>query len=209
MICQKLINQGIDARCDLPMVRGFEPDGIIINYDDIDFAATTVPEGSDNVRTVVLKSGKTGYPVKQPANSPFTGSESTLNVGTYASTWEHSIQLILMSVGAYTSELVDKLASGRFVLILRNKTKTDAQSGLNGATLVQDASEYQIFGLEQGMTATAGTRTPDDEDTMGGTLITLTETGAPSHGLFLWSGTKASTNLAYNSLLESKHKNDA
>lgn len=198
MFCDQLISYGIKLSCATPIVKGFEPDGIIINRADIDFTQSSFDANHEG--TIVLKSGKTGFPIAMPVNNPYEGSEITLNVGTYANTWTKNIQVILLSVGSGTSKLVDELVNGDVVLILRNKTKTDVytstESGGNPAS-----SEYEVFGFEQGMKASAGTRTPNDDETLGGTLLTLTETNAPSHGLFLWTTSKSATDAAYASLL--------
>lgn len=194
MICETLIANGIEFNCG-GVSRGFEADGVIINRADIDFD-TSVTTG--NTTTVVLKTGKTGYNVKQFGNAPFEGSEISLNVGTYVNTWTKNIQVLIPSIGENTSDLIDNLVSGDVVLILRNKQKTDLlKVGAQAAV----ACEYEIFGWEQGMKVSAGTRTPNDEDTLGGTLLTLTETGAASHAVYLWASTAEATKTAYESLV--------
>lgn len=194
MICETLIANGIEFNCGA-ISRGFEADGVIINRADIDFAASTL---DGNTTTLVLKTGKTGYKVKQFGNAPFEGSEITLNVGTYVNTWTKNIQVLFPSIGKNTSDLIDNLVSGDVVLVLRNKQKTDL---LKVSSQTAVACEYEIFGFEQGMKVSAGTRTPNDEDTLGGTLLTLTETGAASHAIYLWAGqSAAATAEAYAAL---------
>lgn len=199
MICETLLSAGYNPSCQAPQ-RGFEADGIIINRSDIDFATSTL-NATNGKGSVVLKSGKTGYPVKQTPRNAFDGSSMELNVGTYINTWTKNINVLLMSVGPDTTDIVNKLVNGDTVLILRNRTKEDAAWPVDGQGVNPKESEYEVFGWEQGLKASAGTRTPNDEDTMGGTQLTLTETGASSHGLFMFVTDKAATDTAYQSLL--------
>lgn len=194
MVCEELLTAGYSHACD-GQRRGFEADGVIINRADIDFSTSTLKTGT-NKGTIVLKSGAKGYAIVQPANNPFDGSASELNVGTYVNTWTKNIQVLLMSVGPDTSALVDKLVNANCVLILRNKQKYDS-----GSSTPDDESEYEVFGIENGLKVSAGSRTPNDEDTMGGTLLTLTESNAPSHGMFMWDTDKATTDAAYTALV--------
>lgn len=197
MICDKTLSGQVGANCsEYPLTKGFEQDGIIMPRSNIDFGASTI---GDTTAAIVMKSRTSGIPVKQIFNQPFNGSEMSLNVGTYVSTWNKNINVLLMSVGPNTSSIVNALVNNDCVLILRNKTKNDAQEGEIAEN--KAASEYEIFGLEQGLKVSAGTRTPYDEETLGGTLLTLTETGADSHGKFLWDTDKTTTDAMYQSLL--------
>ena len=171
-----------------------------MNRADIDFATSTLTAAAGK-GSVVLKSSKTGYPVKQSPRNSFDGSSMELNVGTYLNTWTKNINVLLMSVGPDTTDIVNKLVNGDCVLILRNRTKEDA--AWTGTGTNPQESEYEVFGWEQGLKVSAGTRTPNDEDTMGGTQLTLTETGASSHGLFMFVTSKEATDQAYEALLPS------
>ena len=83
-ICDSIIAQGIGTSSEDMVQRGLEADGIIINRKDIDFSATTFDESVNNiVKTLVLKTGKQGYPVSQLGATPFTGTNTSLTKGTY------------------------------------------------------------------------------------------------------------------------------
>lgn len=190
-LCESLISAAIQFDCEEISVRGMEADGVIINRDDIDFAACVIDDKNGNIiKTLALKSGKTGYAVAQLGNTPFTGLVSNLNVGTYRNTWTHEIPIaVLANDPTVARDIIDPLSNGNFVLVLRNKNK-----GENGE------GEFQIFGYHQGCRASAGTNEKYSEDTEGGWLITLQEQNAPKAGMFLWNTDAATTRSQYDSL---------
>ena len=55
--CVSLISAGIVPNCNDPITKGYEHKGIIINWDDIDFTATTF-SGANTISDLVLKDGK-------------------------------------------------------------------------------------------------------------------------------------------------------
>lgn len=191
VICESLISKDIKFDCDDNVSRGLESDGIIINRQDIDFGATVFDETKKNVITqLVLKTGKRAYEVVQQGSTPFTGVSSTLNVGTYRNTWTHSIPLaVLANNPEVCANIIDGLANGSFVVILRNVSKGD-----NGE------SEYQVYGYAQGLRVSEGTNEKYSEETDGGWLITLQETSAPKSALFFYNEDAETTAAAFESL---------
>ena len=190
-LCESLIAKAIDFACDDLIVRGLESDGLIINRSDIDFAATVFDAQNPNIiKTLVLKTGKKGYEVNQLGNTPFTGVQSTLEVGTYRNTWTHAIPIVVLSnTPDVAHNIIDGLSNGTFVVILRNKFK--------GST---GDAEYQVYGYTQGLVASEGTNDKYSEDTDGGWIITLQETGARMSAMFLFNTDATTTAAAYESL---------
>lgn len=190
-LCESLIAKAIDFACDDIIVRGLESDGLIINRSDIDFAATVFDTQNPNIiKTLVLKTGKKGYEINQLGNTPFTGVQSTLEVGTYRNTWTHAIPIVVLSnTPEVAHDIIDGLSNGTFVVILRNKFK-----GTSG-----DA-EYQVYGYTQGLVASEGTNDKYSEDTDGGWIITLQETGARMSAMFLFNTDATTTAASYESL---------
>lgn len=188
-LCESIISRDITVDCDDLVVRGLESDGVIINRNDIDFAATEFDSASPNIiKTLALKSGKRGYEVAQMGNSPFTGTQSTLNVGTYRNTWTHQIPIAVLANNPDVCEkVIDGLANGQFVVILRNKQKSDK-------------GEYQIYGYAQGLVASEGTNEKYSEETDGGWLITLQEVNAPKSALFFFDTNEETTAAKFASL---------
>lgn len=190
-LCDTLIKSDIAFACDDAAVRGLEGDGIIINRKDIDFAATVFDDKRKNIiKTMALRPGKKGYAVQQLGNSPFTGTKSTLEVGTYRNTWQHEIPIAVLANSPDVAEsVIDGLANGSFVVILRNKHK-----GADGS------AEFQVYGYAQGLTVSAGENDKYSEDTDGGWLMTLQEKSAPKSALFYFNTDVKTTEAQFESL---------
>lgn len=190
-ICDYLISKAISVDCENQSVAGLEPNGLIINRDDIDFSATTFDASNPNIiKILVLKSGKKGYDIIQQGATPFTGVASNLNVGTYRNTWTHDVPIaVLGNDPDIAANIIDKLSNGTFVVILRN-----VQKGATG-----DA-EYQVYGYAQGLRASEGVNEKYSEDTDGGWLITLQEQRAPKSAMFFFNTDATTTATAYEAL---------
>ena len=190
-ICDYLISKAISVDCENQSVAGLEPNGLIINRDDIDFSATTFDAQNPNIiKTLVLKSGKKAYDIIQQGATPFTGVASNLNVGTYRNTWTHDVPIaVLGNDPDIAANIIDKLSNGTFVVILRN-----VQKGTTGN------AEYQVYGYAQGLRASEGVNEKYSEDTDGGWLITLQEQRAPKSAMFFFNTDATTTATAYEAL---------
>lgn len=190
-ICDYLISKAISVDCENQSVAGLEPNGLIINRDDIDFSATTFNAQNPNIiETLVLKTGKKGYDIIQQGATPFTGVASNLNVGTYRNTWTHDVPIaVLGNDPDIAANIIDKLSNGTFVVILRN-----VQKGTTGN------AEYQVYGYAQGLRASEGVNEKYSEDTDGGWLITLQEQRAPKSAMFFFNTDATTTATAYEAL---------
>lgn len=190
-LCERLIAKSIDVSCDEITFKGLEPDGLIINRSDIDMAATEFDTQCPNIiKSLVLNSGKKGYDIAQLGNTPFTGTTTSMETGTYKNSWTNNVPIAVLANGPeVAAEIIDKLVNGQFVVILKNKAK-----GTNGK------SEYQVYGFYQGLTASAGENDKYSDETEGGWLITLTESKVPKSALFFYNTDAAATKAAYESL---------
>lgn len=190
--CDSLIAKAIEANCDSPLVRGMESDGVIINRGDIDFAKSVFSTDNKNIlTTMLLKAKKQGYAVVQQGQTPFTGTQTTLTTGTYHNTFQNQVQIVVLDNGPEVArDIIDGLANGSFVLVLRNLTK-----GTKGE------AEYQVYGYYQGLHATEITNEKYSEDTDGGWLVTLQETAVPKSALFFFDTDSDTTAAKYQSLM--------
>ena len=190
-ICETLIAKDIAVACEDIVSKGLESDGVIINRADIDFTKTEFDETNKCIiRRLVLKSGKKGFAVIQNGNTPYTGTTSSLVVGTYGNKWTHEVKIVVLAnTPEVTEGVIDKLANGKFVLILRNVTKGQGGKG-----------EFQIYGYSQGLTCSAGENDKYSEDTEGGWLMTLQENSAPKSAMFLYNTDADTTTAQYESL---------
>lgn len=186
--CESLIAQDITIACEDQVTKGLESDGVIINRDDIDFTKTTV--SGNLISAMVLKSGKKGYAIKQDGSKPFTGTKTELNVGTYRSSWKNTVAIVVLAnTPDVCANIIDGLANGKFVIVLRNLSK-----GADGK------GEYQVFGLQQALKAASGENDKYSDDTEGGWLVTLEEESVPKSAYFLWSTDTTTTAALYKSL---------
>lgn len=190
--CEKLIKADIVQDCESPIVSGLEPDGVIINREDIEFSETVFDQVNKNIiKTLILKTGKKGFNVVQTGNTPFSGAKTDMVVGTYRNKFTNEIPIAVLDNGPEVCEkVIDGLANGTFVLILKNRHK-----GTDGK------AEYQVYGYYQGLKASALTNEKYSEDTDGGWLVTLQETGAPKSALFYFNTSSATTATQYQTLL--------
>lgn len=187
MTCDKLLAMGIFPDCDNPQVGGVEADGVIINRVDIDLDATT--RTGNVISQLALRSGKKGFKIYQQGNSPFTGSNSTFTAGSYLNKFTKKVYFVIYDHSAECcSKIIDQLANGSFVVVLKNKyAGSDSKS------------KYEVYGYEAGLKQVEGSRDPYSEDIGGGWLVALQEV-APSSGIFFYSTSQSATELAFDSL---------
>lgn len=187
--CDGIISQSIEPNCENPIVPGIEANGVIINRDDIDFSGVVFEEGSEGVvartnviKTLPLKTGKKAYKIYVPTNQPFNGTNTTLEEGTNRNTFTNNLNFVILENDPDVCDnIIDGLATGKFVVIYENKYKN-----LNKATNKGD-SAFQIVGYYQGLQATTLENDKWSEDTDGGWNVVLTETRVPKSALFLFN----------------------
>lgn len=187
--CESLIAKDIKIPCEDQVTKGLESDGLIINRNDIDFAKTVV-EGNI-IKTLVLKTGKKAYEIRQEGANPFTGTKTELNVGTYRNSWKNTVAIVVLAnTPDVCANIIDGLANGKFVVILRNLSK-----GSDGE------AEYQVFGFAQALKAASGENDKYSDDTEGGWLVTLEEESVPKAAYFFYDTSSETTAAKYQSLL--------
>lgn len=187
--CDFALAQDIAISCDNPQVQGIKNTGYLMNYDDIDW--DTFAKEDNVVSTLALLAGKRAYEVYVPGKTPFTGTTTSLTTGTYRNKFTKTASIVILNSGPDVSKnIIDQLANGKFVFIFENKFR--------GA---EDKNTFEIYGLEQGLTATALNNDKYSEDTDGGWQATLEETLAPSSGLFFFKESVAATRAALKSMV--------
>lgn len=190
--CDHKLAAGISADCRNMSVKGLGNQAWIMNFDDIDRDASAFDTANANtLKSLVLNTGAKAYNAFVPGKTPFTGTNKALAVGTYINTWTKQVNLVVLNEGPdVAGNIIDKLANGRFVVVLENKT-----SGADGK------ATYEVYGYEAGLTASAITNEKYSEETNGGYAVTLEETGALKSGLFLYSESLTATRTALASLV--------
>lgn len=189
-MCDSYISRDITVNCDSNQSRGLEEDGIIINRNHIDFTKTVFGDKKNTIKTLVLKAGYRGYEVRSAGATPYTGTLTSMVKGTYRNTWTSTLPIVILANSPeVVEEIVEGLANGTFVVILRNKTKGETGD-----------SEYQVYGYYQGLMAETIENDKYSEETDGGWLATLQETGSPKAAMFLFNTDAETTAASYESL---------
>lgn len=190
--CDFALAQDISVNCEKPQQAGLRNTGWLVNYDDIDWA--TLVRTDNVVSKLALASGR-AYKVVVPGKKPFTGTQTALTTGTYLNKFTKTAAIVVLNSGPDVSKnVIDQLANGCFVFIFENKYR--------GA---DDKNTFEIYGLEQGLTASEMTNDKYSEDTDGGWAVNLVEEGAPSSGIFLFTESLAATRAALKSLETGSH----
>lgn len=190
--CDYKLAMNIQASCDNPQVQGLRNKGYLINFDDIEFdSLRTNCDNSHIVESLLLRSGKRAYSVEVPGKTPFTGTQSVLVTGTYLNKFNKTASIVVLNSGPdVTFNVIDKLANGRFVFIFENVYQGEDKK-----------NTFEIYGLEQGLSASEITNEKYSEETDGGWAVTLIEEQAPSAGKFLFSDSIAATRAILESLV--------
>lgn len=190
--CDFKLAADLAADCESTSVAGLKNNGFIINYDDIDFDSCTRDESNRFIlNTLVLKSGKKGYRMYVPGKTPFTGTNTAMVDGTYRKKFTKTVSVVILDNGPdVIRDIIDPLANGKFVIVLENKF-----AGKDGK------NTFQIYGFEQGLSATALADDKYSEETDGGWSSTLEESGAPSPALYLYNDSVATTRTALASIV--------
>jgi len=186
-ICKFLIKKDIEINCEDPIVGGIEANGVIINYDDIDFGSVVFDTTRRNViKTLPLLNR--GFSIYVPGPTPFNNTATTLEKGVNRNSFTHDVGFAIMDNDPDICEkVVDVLANGKFVIIYENKFKN-----LNKITTPGD-SAFQIVGYYQGLKAETLENNKYSEETEGGWNVLMKETRSPRSGLFLFDTDYATT----------------
>ena len=172
------VNVTYDA-CN-PATKGLKPIGYLANFEDIDHTAmmaeSNLVAGYKNLfKDCKLKSGARLVKIYQSGKTPFSGANTEAQEGTYRTTWNKTLPIVILDNGAdVTHNIVDKLANGKFVAIVEN-----AFPGRNGD------NAFEIVGLETGLALSEGNAEKYNEDFGGGWSLTLQEQNAPKSGLYI------------------------
>lgn len=190
--CDYQLAADLAASCTVKPVKGIKSHGFIMNYNDIDFEATSRDENNPNiVKSLILKTGKKAYKMYVPGKSPYTGTKKSLSAGTYRNRFNKDVSIVILDNGPEVAHnIIDQLANGTFVVVLENKFPGS-----------DNKNTFEIYGLEAGLTATAMDDDKYSDDTEGGWLATLQEENAPTSGIYLYSESIAATRAALESLV--------
>ena len=186
------LSQNIGASCDNPQRQGLRNKAYLMNFDDIDF--DSIKYNTDNsliVESLTLLTGKKAYSAYVPGKTPYTGTKAEMTTGTYSNKFNKTASIVILDSGPDVAKnIINNLANGRFVFVMENIYQGDDKK-----------NTFEIYGLEQGLTASEITNEKYSEDTDGGWAVTLVEENAPSSGMFLFKDSIKATRALLDSLL--------
>lgn len=186
--CDFKIAKSIDFDCENMSEKGIEKVGYIVNYADV--LKDQCNRSGNLISALALASGAKGYQIIVPEGTPFNGTLIEAVVGTYRTKWNKTVAFVVLNSGPDVShDIIDKLANGKFVIVLEN-----VYAGSDSK------NKFEVYGFEQGLKLTAGTRDLNSDETDGGWSVTLQEQNAPSSGLFLFDTDEAKTRTLLTSL---------
>lgn len=179
--CDFKIAKNIAFDCANMSEKGVEKVGYIVNYADV--LKNSCGRTGNLISSLSLASGARGYKVIVPEGTPFNGTLIEAVVGTYKTKWNKTVAFVILDSGPeVTQDIIDKLANGKFVIVLEN-----VYAGADSK------NKFEVYGFEQGLKMTAGTRDLYSDDIDGGWSVTLQEQNAPSSGIFLFSESESAT----------------
>lgn len=193
-ICESLISACIAANCDNPLFSGVDGLGYIANFADI--ADVTYDSTNPSIiNSITMAPGATQgtttcfYTIQQLGKQPFEGSQTEMTEGAYGNRFTNTINFAVVDNGPdITENIIDKLANGKFVVILKNDYE-----GTGNA-------KYSVYGIKKGLKAATITRELyGDNDSAW--IVSMTEENAPKSGLFFYNTDEATTDGDIENLL--------
>jgi hypothetical protein len=169
MACEKYLTSNIESGCSANNA-GYERKGYIINRSDIDLEKVAYDVDFSNlVTSLPLLSNKFVFKLIVPPRTPFSGTKTEFNQGTYINTFNHTVAFVLLNSGPDASKIADILANGEFVILLESKTP-------------DSKAHWEVYGLRQGLQMSSATREPWNDDTRTGWSVEMQENGSSSAG---------------------------
>ena len=186
--CDYKIATEIAFDCENMSEKGIEKIGYIVYYADVIKASCN--RSGNIISALALAAGARGYKVVVPEGTPFNGTLIEAVVGNYKTKWNKTVVFVVLDSGPSVShDIIDKLANGKFVIVLEN-----VYAG------AESKNKFEVYGFEQGLKMTASTRDLYSDDTDGGWSVTLQEQSAPSSGVFLFATDEATTRALLTAL---------
>lgn len=136
MDCASELMSVVAADCDNPAIAGMYGEVILLPFDAIDRAGSTV---TDNIISeIALKASRKGYSFASFDNTPL-GAVSLVQ-GTYRNTIQHDLTLRIFVKTEAIKKFVNAFVNARVVAIVKNK-----EMGANGDTM------YEAYGWDSGL----------------------------------------------------------
>lgn len=188
MSCNSKISASVALSCTDYPAKGIEGSkAVLVNYEDIDWTASTV-DGSGKLTALVLSGLNTGYSIEWykelgSASSAFSPNAEDMDG------FSHTFTARLPNQSAANADVANELRGGRFMVVVQTKYKGDRVVGTN-------LEAFKAYGFESGMILTEMTNSTNENS--GSLLFTLaTPDGSiESHPYLIYSTGVYATDLA-------------
>jgi hypothetical protein len=179
------------------MFAGINKTAYIFNWDQIE-KLTFDDNNSNIVNGIIMKSytsgGETvsycGYTVEQLGNQPYNGTQVEMAETNVGNRFTETVSLLVMDHNPdVCKNVVDALASGRFLVIMQNDFVND-----------DGDNKWQVYGSGRGLQAATILREAYG-DNEGAYAVTLTQEGGSKSGVFFYTTSESATDDAINQLL--------
>lgn len=158
MGCDNKVSEDMVFDCaDAPKKGLVGGQGVLINWDDIDFSATTVVK--ETITDLILKAGTTGYKVqwyKQLGSANSAYAKSTEDVDGFL----HNFLTRLATSSAANAARSNELKNGRFIIVCETKYQG-----------VDQLEAFKVYGFDSGLSL--GEMVNNTNENSGATLYTL------------------------------------
>lgn len=149
MDCAKIAAGLTAAECGKMATAGTGTKVVLMNYDDIDKASSTVSSGV--CTSLVLAADKLAY-LFESIDKATTG-EATFAKGTYIDSYDHAVTLRIFIKDQTSKNFINSLTNARVVAIVENRA-----TGASGNT------KYEVYGWDSGLKLSENAFTTDFAD---------------------------------------------
>lgn len=139
--CEDKLSADIIKDCDNKPIGGLEVSAVLINFDDIDKAASTLDATNDLIITdLATASGTSGFTLEGIKQTNGASFELVLKEDTYDA-YKHIFSGVILTPSASNKKAMAEIASGgRYVVVVEKKFKGASQ---------EDA--FEVLGWDTGM----------------------------------------------------------
>lgn len=169
----------IGVECNL--AKGYESTGYIIEKSKLK-SYTTDADNKTLLTALTVEEGSKFKYIGQLKNA-FSDTTVSLNQGTYRNSFTNTVSFKVFDNSAEITKVINGLANGEYVMVLEQKFK-DHTIEVGGED-VDHHSTYRVFGLEQGLSASAIDQDNYSDDQGCGWSVSLEEVGSSSAAYYL------------------------
>lgn len=139
--CEEKLDAAIAKNCDEKPQGGLEVNAVIINYEDIDFASSTLDGSNDLVITsLATVSGTQGYFLEGVKQTNAISFELVKKEDSF-DMYKHTFAGVILAPSAVNKEMMKQIASGgRYVVVVEKKWKGTA-----------DVDAFEVLGWDSGL----------------------------------------------------------